>query len=38
MDAFITIATPVPAEETEQNVPTNFDTTNGGANSNCVVV
>ncbi|PCH36300.1 fungal pheromone precursor [Wolfiporia cocos MD-104 SS10] len=37
MDAFFTIAAPVPAEETEQ-VPADYDTSNGSANSNCTIV
>ncbi|PCH42919.1 fungal pheromone precursor [Wolfiporia cocos MD-104 SS10] len=39
MDAFFSIATPVPAEETSTSadIPADFDTTNGSAWSNCTI-
>ncbi|PCH42923.1 fungal pheromone precursor [Wolfiporia cocos MD-104 SS10] len=38
MDAFLSIAVPVPAEETETSqIPADYDTSNGGANSNCTI-
>ncbi|OSX56685.1 hypothetical protein POSPLADRAFT_1062505 [Postia placenta MAD-698-R-SB12] len=32
MDAFFAIAAPVPSEETEQQIPADFDTGNGTTN------
>ncbi|PCH42922.1 fungal pheromone precursor [Wolfiporia cocos MD-104 SS10] len=38
MDAFFTISAPVPTEEIEDpQVPSNYDTTNGRAWSNCTI-
>lgn len=36
MDAFFDIATPVPAEETEQ-VPLNYDTGSGSTSGSCTI-
>ncbi|EED83523.1 mating pheromone precursor, partial [Postia placenta Mad-698-R] len=37
MDAFFAIAAPVPSEETEQQIPADFDTGNGTTNYSCII-